>query len=373
MIADRRSVFSPGWSAPLRRGLLAWYRQHARVLPWRRNTDPYQVWVSEVMLQQTQVVTVIPYFNRFVAAFPTVRALAEASEQSVLRQWEGLGYYRRARQLHRAARQCMELHDGAFPSEHSAVRALPGIGRYTAGAILSIAFDAREPILEANTVRLWSRLLAYRNSPYDSAGQQVLWQAAEQSLPRRGVGAFNQALMELGATICLPKSPRCDICPVANLCAARAAGLQAVIPSPKPRPNVEQMHEAAVVIRRKDEILLIERGESARWAGMWDFPRFPVTQHGGPVPNQELIDQELVERVRDMTGLEVRPVKKLAEIRHGVTRFRITLHCHEAQHLRKSRQTCNAPNSRWLKPSELAEYPLSVTGRKLSRMLVERG
>lgn len=194
--------FDSAWLRNFRRKLRAWYDRHARELPWRGTRDPYAVWLSEIMLQQTQVETVKPYFQRFLAALPTIRALAEAEERQVLRLWEGLGYYRRARQLHQAARQIVAVHDGRFPCDPQAVQRLPGIGRYTAGAILSIAFDQRQPILEANTVRVFSRLLAYDGQTTSSAGQKLLWAAAEAVLPAREVGRFNQALMELGSEVC---------------------------------------------------------------------------------------------------------------------------------------------------------------------------
>ena len=195
------------WRRAFRRQLLAWYRRHKRDLPWRRTSDPYAVWVSEIMLQQTQVATVIPYFERFLAAFPTIRALAAADERDVLRHWEGLGYYRRARQMHLAARVLVAQHAASFPRELDTVRTLPGIGRYTAGAIASIAFDLRAPILEANTVRLLSRLVAFDGDPASTAGQHALWSLADALLPARGCGEFNQALMELGSLVCAPPGP----------------------------------------------------------------------------------------------------------------------------------------------------------------------
>ena len=194
--------FDSAWLRTFRRRLRAWYDRHARDLPWRSTRDPYAVWLSEIMLQQTQVETVKPYFRRFLAALPTIRALAEADEQQVLCLWEGLGYYRRARQLHQAARQIVADHGGRFPTDPQSVERLPGIGRYTAGAILSIAFDQRRPILEANTVRVFSRLLAYQGQTASAAGQKLLWAAAEAVLPSRDAGRFNQALMELGSQVC---------------------------------------------------------------------------------------------------------------------------------------------------------------------------
>ena len=209
------------------------------------------------MLQQTQVATVRAYFERFMATLPTLAALAAAEEDQVLRLWEGLGYYRRARQLHRAAKNVVAEHAGRFPRDPAAVRRLPGIGRYTAGAILSIAFDAAEPILEANTVRLLSRLLALRGDPSRAAEQQVLWEAAESLLPRRGAGTFNQALMELGSRVCQPRNPDCPRCPVAMLCPTHHAGLQDRIPARRRKPATEAVREAAVIVRRRGRVLLV--------------------------------------------------------------------------------------------------------------------
>ena len=200
-----------------RRRLLAWYGKHARNLPWRRSRDPYRVWVSEVMLQQTTVAAVKPYFERFLAAFPTVEKLAIADEHQVLRLWEGLGYYRRARGLHAAARQVVGEHRGKFPRDVPTLMQLPGIGRYTAGAIASIAFDVPAPILEANTIRLLSRIIGYRDDPTKTPGQWLLWQTAEDLLPQKDVARFNQALMELGSLVCTPANPKCDQCPLAGV------------------------------------------------------------------------------------------------------------------------------------------------------------
>src|SRR5687768_10854498 len=206
---EKREILVPSWRTLLTRKLLAWFDRSARDLPWRRTSDLYAIWISEVMLQQTQVATVIAYFERFLHRFPDVGSLAAADEQQVLRLWEGLGYYRRARQLHAAAKVIVAEHSGRFPLAYDAVRSLPGIGRYTAGAILSIGAGARLPILEANTIRVLSRLTAFRGDPASSAGQKHLWQIAELTLPAKRVGTFNQSLMELGSEICTPKAPTC--------------------------------------------------------------------------------------------------------------------------------------------------------------------
>lgn len=351
------------WRARFRRRLRSWYAAHARDLPWRRSSDPYAIWISEVMLQQTQVAAVEPYFLRFCEAFPTIEALAAAREQDVLRLWEGLGYYRRARDLHAAARWIVARHGGEFPRDAAAVLALPGVGRYTAGAILSIAFGAREPILEANTARLFSRLLAYRGPVGSASAGRMLWAMAEAVLPRRGAGAFNQALMELGSQVCTPKTPRCAGCPVAPLCRANALGVQAEIPQARPKPAFEQLHEAALVVRRGGRVLIVRRPEGGRWAGLWDFPRYPIDHQPAPA-----LFPILRQRLREHTGVDAQPGEHLKRIRHGVTRFRITLDCYTARFLAAERRGPGGAELAWATPGQLNEYPLSSTGRKLAQL-----
>jgi A/G-specific adenine glycosylase len=243
------------------------------------------------------------------------------------------------------------------------VRALPGIGRYTAGAILSIAHDAREPILEANTIRLLSRLAAYRDDPTSGAGQKFLWRLAEQLLPQRKSGLFNQALMELGAEVCTPRAPRCDECPVAAHCATHALGLQDQIPLPAKKTRYESVHEAAVVVWRSGKVLVRRCQPGERWAGLWDFPRFAVSHERGAA-----LQLELSNKVRELTGVTIEPGQRLATIKHGVTRFRITLLCHEGEFVSLSKRL-PAADFRWLAPAALVDLPLSTTGRKLSRLL----
>ncbi|HBO45412.1 MAG TPA: A/G-specific adenine glycosylase [Planctomycetaceae bacterium] len=354
------------WRTRFRRRLRSWYEGNARDLPWRRSRDPYRVWVSEIMLQQTQVATVKPYFGRFIDAFPTVEALARADESRVLRLWEGLGYYRRARQMHEAARRIVEEHGGRFPRDRDSVRDLPGVGRYTAGAILSIALDAREPILEANTIRLFCRLLAYGGPPRAKEGQTLLWAMAEWVLPPREPGLFNQSLMELGSEVCRNGTPRCSACPVESLCEARRRGVETRIPLPATKPNFEYRREAAVLIRRQGRVLLVRCPDGGRWAGLWDFPR-----HELMAENELLRRDELVEKVRKQTGLTVELGECLRTIKHGVTRYKITLECHETTRVSGRLKTLAEQAMQWVRPSDLADYPLSSTGRKLSRLTLE--
>lgn len=406
------------WFARLRPRLAAWYGDQARELPWRGSRDPYAIWVSEIMLQQTTVATVRPRFAAFLAAFPTIAALAAATEEAVLRQWEGLGYYRRARQLHAAAQRIVAEHAGQFPREIEAIRALPGIGRYTAGAIASIAFDQRTPILEANTLRVWARLLAEPRPLASAAAQERLWQAAEMILPKdknpnsqasdteaapnfnpkrklgtvnldanstgtaSGTnlgdhvtsGTINQALMDLGSGICLPRAPLCLLCPVNSLCAARKLGQPEKFPAAVEKTNWTLRHEAAVLVRDKQQrILVVQYAEKQRWAGMWDLPRLTVSI-GEAIPTAAQLEDEalgvdLQLKFQTLLGAAVKLGGPQHRLRHGVTRYKITLDLFAAK-LTKPPATLAKLGpalqaARWVTPAELHDLPLSTTGRVL--------
>jgi A/G-specific adenine glycosylase len=371
---DRKSIehgvasfFSASERQLLRRRLLAWYARHKRDLPWRQSRDPYRVWISEIMLQQTQVATVGEYFVRFLRSFPNVQHLAAASETDVLREWEGLGYYRRARQLHTAAKKIVGEYGGVFPFEPAELQKLPGIGRYTAGAIASIAFDTRAPILEANTIRLFSRLIAYRGDPYSQTGQRPLWHVAEEVLPQKQVAQFNQALMELGSLVCTPSEPKCPACPLSSLCATNAAGLQQQVPPAKPRLTYTDLREAAVIVRKNGSVLVRQCAADERWAGLWDFPRFSVEAHG-PLFARD----ELTSKVELQTGITCAPAIHLKTMKHGVTRYRITLDCYRADFLRGRIRAGKQSPVRWLQITQLTSLPLSTTGRKIAQLVGTR-
>ena len=362
------------WLAVFRRRLKSWYRKNARDLPWRRTRDPYSIWVSEIMLQQTQVATVIPYHQRFIAAFPAIHDLAAADEEHVLRLWEGLGYYRRARQLHRAAKVVVDRYGGLFPADLEQVLQLPGIGRYTAGAILSIAYDSRQPVLEANTIRLYSRLLAYEGDPTKSAGKKSLWAFAEHILPRKDVGQMNQAVMELGSKVCAPRNPSCAQCPVAPICAARLSGKENVIPIPTRPTKFTDVNEAALIIRNRGRILLRRCEEQERWAGLWDFPRFPVTKSSVRLQAKGAKrTRELLAGASDLVGLPIELGEHIETFKHGVTRYRITLDCYEAKLAVSSKRRKPFGETKWVAVNQLEDIPLSATGRKISQLLVNRG
>jgi A/G-specific adenine glycosylase len=358
------STPNAAWRRSVRHKLLTWFHKHKRALPWRESRDPYRVWISEIMLQQTQVATVIPYFERFLRRFPTVQALAKADEADVLRLWEGLGYYRRARQLHAAARTIVSDHRGVFPEDFAAILGLPGIGRYTAGAVASIAFDQPVPIVEANTTRLFSRLLLFRGGPSSPTGQQLLWRFAREILPESGASDINQALMELGSLVCTPRNPNCPECPLLSLCPTNARQLQAQIPAAKQPKRYESVQEIAVAIRKGPHVLLRLRPSGERWAGLWDFPRFPATTDALAQPRAHIVHQ-----VRELTGLSVLPGNRLTVIKHAVTRFRITLECYEAERLSGRLRHSSESPWKWVSPRDLAEFPLNQTGRKLAGLI----
>lgn len=348
----------------LRSRLLAWFSRHHRDLPWRHSRDPYRIWVSEVMLQQTQVVTVIPYFDRFLRAFPTLSDLAAAEVQDVLRLWEGLGYYRRARDLHQAARRLAAEHDGRIPDDPEALRGLPGLGRYTLGAVLSQAFDRRLPILEANSLRVLCRLFGITDDPRRGPAHRWLWKLAEVLLPMRRVGEFNQALMELGALVCTPAAPRCPDCPMAADCTARRLGLQAEVPLRATLPRTVEVQEAAVVVRRGDRVLLARRPESGRWAGLWEFPH-------GPLRPGEAHEEGAARLLGELTGLHASLGPELMTVRHGVTRYHITLVCFEARYRKGVFRSSFYPQGSWIEPARLQDYPVSAAQRRLAQALTE--
>lgn len=322
------------------------------------------------MLQQTTVIAVIPYFERFLSRFPTIHELAAAEEEEVLRLWEGLGYYSRARNLHKAARVIVEHHAGQFPKDVATLMKLPGIGRYTAGAIASFAFDVRAPIVEANTLRLYARLLGFDGDPFSKSGQQTLWTFAENILPANRSGQLNQATMELGATICSPRDPACQTCPVKDYCRAYFDGTQPSIPRPKIRPQITETMEFLVAIRRRGKFLLRRRPVGERWAGLWDFLRFELQNQFKIQPARESPESmlsELIATANRLSGMRVLVGDQFAELRHSVTRYRITLRCFVADW--ESGEPSPDNEWQWVSPREFGAIPFSVTGRKVAERL----
>ena len=355
-------IVTPSQRQSISRRLLTWFRRNARVVPWRSNRDPYRIWVSEVMLQQTQVATVIPYFERFLRRFPTLAEIAMADEQEVLRYWEGLGYYRRARSLWRAARHLNDGGHQTVPDDLEVVRALPGFGRYTANAVLSQAYDRRVTILEANSQRVLCRLFGIKKDPREALVREQLWQLSEAILPARSVGDFNQALMELGALVCTPSQPKCSACPVRAHCQANSQGSQNEIPVRAKATATVAVNEVAIVVGRRNQFLLVQRPDEGLWAGMWEFPHHPLE-------SMESLDAG-ARRLLSTIGLECGPSIPLDVIRHSVTRFRITMTCLQATYRVGVVRLAGYRSFAWISAEDLAHYPLSAPQRRLARRLM---
>lgn len=349
-----------------RKRLVAWFKQAQRDLPFRQTRDPYRIWVSEVMLQQTQVATVISYYQRFIERFPNPASLAAADETEVLKLWEGLGYYRRARSLHAGAKAIVHRHSGEFPEEFERVLALPGIGRYTAGAVLSIALNQPLPILEGNTIRVHSRLAAITDDVSRTATQKLLWDEAQAWIDGTTSASpsprdINQGLMELGATICKVKQPECHRCPLVDHCQSRARGIEASLPRNDRKTTFEDRREVVVLVSKGSRWLVRKCGQDERWAGLWDFPRFDVTTAECELTTTQA---ELQKRC----GLKAQLVDTHWVHRHAVTRYKIQLGCYRAVKVEGKMQPRSFGSDlgvqwAWVDREELNELPLSVTGR----------
>ncbi|MDI6741382.1 MAG: A/G-specific adenine glycosylase [Smithella sp.] len=345
----------------LNRKLLAWYRRNQRSLPWRETSDPYRIWISEIMLQQTQVDTVIPYYHRFLKTFPNVNALARTPLQDVLKAWENLGYYSRARNLHAAAKVVVEKFGGKIPDTLEEIKSLPGIGEYSAGAILSIAYGKAFPAVDGNVRRILCRLFAIRKPVNDTREQKQLQQLAASLVPLKHPGDFNQALMDLGATICKAKNPDCARCPVADICQARIKNLQNVLPIIKKTPVIPHRQTTAAVIRNsKGLLLIVQRPASGLLASLWKLP-------GGFVNSGENMERSLRQSVKEELGISIQAEKHLASVNHIYTHFRITLQAYECRLMKGTSKPLGCQNWQWASSADLKKLPLS----KIDRMLLE--
>lgn len=383
---------------PVVRALLAWFLTYARDLPWRQTRDPYAIWVSEIMLQQTQVRTVIPYWQRWMRELPTIRAVAKARPERLRKLWEGLGYYGRVRHLQKAARHIVRRHNGRFPADFEAMRALPGIGRYTAGAIASIAFNQPKPVLDGNVRRVLVRLCAIGANPRTGATETRLWQLAEQlvveasrtslrDVPCRrrlrghkrreraaaistssasaegdrtgpnlllagSCSALNQSLMELGATLCTPRNPRCGVCPLARFCAARRLGIASRLPRPGRRDRVERRRLAVFLVMRRGRILACQRPAEGLNARLWELPNVELQ---GARPG-------IRRRAREALGIELQDGRPLCVISHRITRFQLRVEVFAGTLARP------LPGSRWLTLGDLKTRAFTGLGRKILRL-----
>ncbi|MBD2091625.1 A/G-specific adenine glycosylase [Microcoleus sp. FACHB-1515] len=331
----------------LRRSLLTWYAESGRDLPWRQTRNVYRIWVSEIMLQQTQVKTVIPYYHRWLDRFPTVEALAAASQEQVLKAWQGLGYYARARNLHRAAQEVVAL--GEFPRDLETVLALPGIGRSTAGGILSAAFDLPVPILDGNVKRVLARIAALPVAP--SKAIASLWQLSEELLDRDRPRDFNQAFMDLGATICTPKQPACLLCPWQKSCQAYNLGMQNDIPVSESRaPIPHKSIGVAVIWNDQGQILIDRRRPEGLLGGMWEFP-------GGKIEPGESIEQCIRREIQEELAIDIEVGDHLVTVDHTYTHFRVTLNVHHCRYLGGEPQPIECDEIRWVELADLEQFP----------------
>ncbi len=301
--------------ATFRQKLKKWYRNYHRDLPWRRTSDPYLTWVSEVMAQQTQIETVVPYYHRFVGRFPDVVALATAEQEEVLKLWEGMGYYARARNLHKAARLVVAEHGARIPDEWHKIRRLPGIGDYTASAVLSIAFHQPYAVVDGNVKRILARLFLMHYAVNVATYHQHFNCQANRILDQSNPGIFNQAMMELGALICRPRHPQCERCPVDATCRANQEQKTALFPKRKSSPRVPQYEIAAGVIRKDDRLLITKRKPEGLLGGLWEFP-------GGKIRRDETAREACIREIHEETGLVVKPVDEIAKVRHAYTHFK---------------------------------------------------
>lgn len=355
------SLVSPKKLA-LQRALLKWYRASARDLPWRRDYHPYVILVSEVMLQQTRVETVLDYFSRFLKAFPTVEALAKATEDQVFKQWEGLGYYNRARNLHRAAQVIHHDLRGEFPRTVQALLKLPGIGRYTAGALVSFAYDKPAPILDGNIKRVLARLFAVRRSIDQPSVIDELWQAAEILVSQRNPRAFNQAMMELGARICVPRSPKCNLCPVSKHCESYRLEMQKALPMRDAKKAIPHAHVVAAAILKDGKYLLGKRPTGKLLGGLWEFP-------GGKVELGESPEAALAREIKEELGMEVEVMEHLITVEHGYTHLTVSIALYRCEPVNGDPQTLYHSEVRWVPRAEFKKYAFPAANHKFFDVL----
>jgi len=341
--------------------LMQWFSAHHRKLPWRSTRDPYRIWVSEIMLQQTTVRAVIPYYERWIAWFPDIRTLSRAPLQRVLKAWEGLGYYQRVKNLHRAARIVVARHGGVLPQSEEELRRLPGFGPYTTSAVLSLAFGRPHPVLDANVRRVMMRLGRIRGKGGPGTDRRLL-ETLRSLISHRHPGRFNQALMELGSTVCRSKNPLCLLCPVTKFCLAYKAGEQEVIPTPRKR-TYKDIEAVVGVVENQGRFLIQKRPEKGLLAGLWEFP-------GGKIEPGETPVEALRRELREELDAEVESETHLLSLRHAYTRYRVRLHAFLCR--LRGRPRPKSRNHCWIEPENLKKYPFPSGSAKIVRVLEER-
>jgi A/G-specific adenine glycosylase len=351
--------------------LIEWFEQQAANLPWRQTDNPYFIWLSEIMLQQTQVTTVIPYYERFTKRFPTIKDLADAPQDDLMKMWEGLGYYSRARNLQAAAKQVMEEYGGELPHTAAELRNLKGIGRYTAGAIASIAFEEPAPVVDGNVIRVFSRIFNIDDDVRQQATKNKIWDLAESlmpDVPAGRAGDYNQALMELGREICKPRNPRCDLCPINQHCKAFKFGVQEERPvKSKKAPTPHYDVTCGVIRNEQGELLITKRPADKLLGGLWEFP-------GGKVENGETFEESLARELHEELGIQVNVGDFFMQVKHGYTHFKITLYAYECRLRPESAlpKCHDCDEFQWVPVDNLTEFAFGKADRKIVEELQQR-
>jgi len=340
----------------IQKRLLRWFQKNGRDLPWRKTRDPYAIWISEIMLQQTQVATVIPYYQKFMKSFSTVRRLAKADLAKVLKVWEGLGYYSRARNLHRASRIVSNDFHGKIPDQLKDLLALPGIGRYTAGAILSIAFDKPTPIVDGNVKRVLSRLFSIADPPAGGKSEARLWYLSESLIPKGEAGSFNQGLMDLGAMICTPKEPQCPVCPLRDLCTGRVSGEPERFPTKAARKKIPHIEAISAVILKNGRVLLQQRPPKGLLGGLWEFPNWPME-------GKKDLKGYLKHKVKTEIGLNVKSEEPIGSFQQTFSHFKLTLQVFHCRPLNRK------VRGKWVPIQKLHALPMSRIHRRIAEKI----
>ena len=341
--------------------LLDWFAEHQRPLPWRQHQRPYEIWVSEIMLQQTQVRTMLPFYTRWMTELPTIRSVADAPEEGVLKLWEGLGYYSRARNLRKAAQVICREHGSEFPEDFEQIRALPGIGRYTAGAIASIAFNQPRPVVDGNVERVLCRIEGIAAPTKSTPVQKQLWSLATEWIPNGQARGFNQGLMELGATLCTPRNPSCLLCPANPWCAAFHEGRIEAIPAPRMRPEVTRIDKTTALVRKGGRWLVRKRPAGGLMGGLWEFPTWEE------MPPEGSAEPWLAKQLQEDYGITARIGPELFQLEHGYTRFHATLHCRLCT--ADEALPFSATNAQWLTLDEISALALPRVFQRLRQRL----
>jgi A/G-specific adenine glycosylase len=368
MTAANRMLIDKTLRLQLQQFLLNWFQENGRDLPWRRTYQPYHIWISEIMLQQTQMERAVTYFERWMKRFPDIASVAAASEEEVLRLWEGLGYYSRARNIHRTAGVIAKKYNGQLPADHQFLLKLPGIGEYTAGAIMSLAFNEKYPVVDANVERLFARLFNIDGPVKESANRTLIWQLARELTPGHAPRNFNQALMELGALVCRPKNPDCGQCPLNTLCESMQIGIVAERPFTPPGKRIIRIEMATGVLQHKGKFFIQKRPVKGVWANLWEFP-------GGRIEPHETPEAAVAREFYEETELSINLLHKIGVVKHSYTRYRVRLHCYACRLQNSKSDPClhAAQEYRWATGTALDEFAFPAPHRRLIEIIRSAG